>query len=233
MDTIIFPLEPGMRGKSVADLQVGLLLCLNDGVFQFSDPERQAFQDRLHIEHLENIYAETTQKLVEVFQEQHQLQPSGEVDEPTAKALNAILEKLGVFSPAAPDQQRLVGGQVRRADSQPLPGAIVRALHMVDDRGVLRLGGDTTDAEGRYTIRYAMLPGVDAIDLRVVVFDANGQLPRESDVIHEAKPIEIVDLIVPGVDITPYRVEGKVASRISASVGSLRVVIVDKGVGGD
>ena len=233
MNKIIFPLEPHMRGAGVADLQEGLQLCLGDGVFQLSDAERQAFQDRLHAERIENIYAETTQKLVGVFQEQHQLQPNGAVDEPTAKALNAILEELGAFSPAAPDQQRLVGGQVQRADSQPFPGALVRALHMLDDHGVLRLGEDTTDAEGRYTIRYAMLPGVDAINLRVVVFDTDGKPLRDSDTIRQAKPLEIVNLMVPAIDITPYRVEGKVASRISASVGGLRVVIVDKGVGGD
>ena len=229
MNKITFPLEPHMRGAGVADLQEGLQLCLDNGVFQLSDAERQAFQDRLHAERIENIYAETTQKLVGVFQEQHQLQPNGEVDEPTAKALNAILEELGAFSPAAPDQQRLVGGQVQRADSQPFPGALVRALHMLDDHGVLRLGEDTTDAEGRYTIRYAMLPGVDAINLRVVVFDTDGKPLRDSDTIREAKPLEIVDLIVH----TPYWVDGKVASRVSASVGGLRVVIVDKGIGGD
>src|SRR2546428_3969739 len=233
MNKIIFPLEPHMRGAGVADLEEGLQLCLGDGVFQLSDAERQAFEEGLHAERIENIYAETTQKLVGVFQEQHQLQPNGAVDEPTAKALNAILEELGAFSPAAPDQQRLVGGQVQRADSQPFPGALVRALHMLDDHGVLRLGEDTTDAEGRYTIRYAMLPGVDAINLRVVVFDTDGKPLRDSDTIRQAKPLEIVNLMVPGVDITPYRVEGKVASRVSASVGGLHVVIVDKGVGGD
>ena len=34
------------------------------------------------------------------------------------------------------------------------------------DRGAIRLGEDTTDAEGRYTIRYEPLPGVDGINLR-------------------------------------------------------------------
>jgi len=114
MNKIIFPLEPHMRNAGVADLQEGLRLCLDNGVFQLSDAERQAFQDRLHAERIENIYAETTQNLVGLFQKQHQLQPGGSVDEPTAKALNALLEQWGAFSPATPDQQRLVGGQVRR-----------------------------------------------------------------------------------------------------------------------
>ena len=208
MNKIIFPLKLQMQGAGVADLQEGLWLCLDNSIFQLSDAERQAFQDRLHAERIENIYAETTQNLVEVFQKQHQLQPGGSVDEPTAKALNAILEELGAFGPASPDQQRLVGGQVRHADNQPFPGALVRAFDVLDDRGVLRLGEDTTDAEGRYTIRYAMLPGVDAIDLRVVVFDADGKPLRDSDVIRGAKPLEIVDLTMLFVEQPAARVSG-------------------------
>ena len=60
MNKIIFPLEPHMRGAGVADLQEGLQLCLDDGVFQLSDAERQAFEEGLHAERIENIYAETT-----------------------------------------------------------------------------------------------------------------------------------------------------------------------------
>src|SRR5438309_6217194 len=36
----------------------------------------------------------------------------------------------------------------------------LRAVHETD-AGSVRLGEDTTDAEGRYTIRYELLPGVD------------------------------------------------------------------------
>src|SRR5439155_23798518 len=158
-----------------------------------------------------------------------------EVDEPTANALNALLKEWGVLDqPTEPPAPRsfVVSGQVRREDGPPLQGMRVRAMHAAN-AGSVRLGEDTTDAEGRYTIRYEMLPGVDGINLRVTVFDADGKPLHESDVIRGAKLLEIVDLIVPGVDIISYRVEGKVASRVSASVGGLRVVIVDKGVGGD
>ncbi|MGC8001217.1 hypothetical protein, partial [Salmonella enterica] len=68
---------------------------------------------------------------------------------------------------------------------------VVRAYHM-DARGTLRLGEDTTDAEGRYTIRYAGLPGIDTIVLRVAVFDAGGNLIRESEPIQAPALLEIV-----------------------------------------
>ena len=159
------------------------------------------------------------------------LEAHGMVDEPTARALNTILEELGTFGTAA-DQYRLVGGQVRREDGQPFPRVLVRAFH-ADERGALRLGEDTTDAEGRYTIRYAALPGVDTIHLRVVVFDAEGRPLRESDIIREAQALEIVDLIASPADGATFEVEGQVVSRVSAAVGGLRVLIVDKTVGDD
>lgn len=109
------------------------------------------------------------------------------MDERTARALNAVLEELGAFD-VATDQYRLVGGQVRREDGWPFPRVLVRAFH-ADERAALRLGEDTTDAEGRYTIRYAALPGVDAIHLRVAVFDAEGELLRESEINREASPL--------------------------------------------
>ncbi len=186
-------------------------------------------------EHVEQIYGEVTQKLVRIFQDERHLQPSGEVDEPTANALNALLKEWGMLDqptePATP-QSFVVSGQVRREDGLPLQGLQVRAVHEAN-AGSVRLGEDTTDAGGRYTIRYEQLPGVDSINLRVTVSGEDGVQLQSSELIREAKPLEIVDLIVPSVNITPYRVEGKVASRISASVGGLRIVIMDKGVGGD
>ena len=126
----------------------------------------------------------------------------------------------------------VVSGLVRREDGQPLQGQRVRAVHEAA-AGSLRLGEDNTDAEGRYTIRYEPLPGVDGINLRVTVFNADGKPPHQSEVIRQAKPLEIVDFTVPSSDLKEYRVEGKVTSRVRASLSGLRVVIVDKGVGGD
>lgn len=126
----------------------------------------------------------------------------------------------------------LVGGQVLREDGQPFPAAPVQAFH-AGNRGVLRLGQDTTDTEGRYTIRYSRLPGVGGINLRVTVFNADGKPLSESDVIRKAKRMEIVDLIVPAVGIKTIHVAGKVTSRVSASVGGLQIRIVDKTVGKD
>src|SRR6266508_4085665 len=150
MNKITFPLRLQMRGAAVADLQDGLRLLLEKGRFQMSASDRRIFEDRLRFERAESLYSEVTRKLVAVFQEQHRIWNTGEVDEATAKTINAMLEELGEFAVATPDQQRMVGGQVRRADGKPLRGVMVRAFH-ANERHALRLGEDSTDSGGRYT----------------------------------------------------------------------------------
>lgn len=228
MEKVTFPLKLQMQSEAVADLQDGLRFLLEKGFFQISDTERQTFLSRLSGERSMMTYGDTTNKLVGLFQSQQGLSSDGTVDEATAKALNAVLEALGAFRPDTPEQQYLVGGQVQRDNGQPLAGALVRAFG-----GTLRLGEDTTDAEGRYTIRYAPLPGATAIDLRVAVLDAKGKTLREPAIIRNAKPLEIADLQVSSVDRITFQVAGKVASRSRAGVGGLRVQIVDKTVGDD
>lgn len=91
MNKIIFPLKLRTRGEPVADLQDALGLLLEKGVFRLSDAERRPFEERLRPERAENIYSQATRNLVELFQDQHHLRGSGNVDEQTAKALNTIL----------------------------------------------------------------------------------------------------------------------------------------------
>jgi murein L,D-transpeptidase YcbB/YkuD len=94
MNKIIFPPKLRTRGEPVADLQDALGLLLEKVVFRLSDAERRPFEERLRPERAEKIYSEATSDLIKVFQERNHLTPSGNADEQTAKALNAILEEL-------------------------------------------------------------------------------------------------------------------------------------------
>jgi Neuraminidase-like domain/Salmonella virulence plasmid 28.1kDa A protein len=232
MNKITFPLRLQMRGAAVADLQDGLLLLLDKGRFQMSAKDRRIFEDRLRFERAEGLYSEVTRKLVAVFQEQHRIWNTGEVDEATAKTINAMLEESGALAEAPVDQHRMVGGQVRRENGKTLRGATARAFH-VTEGSALRLGEDSTDAEGRYTILYPSPPGAAAIRLQVAVFNADGKRLCESDIISHPKSLEIVDLIATVEEGATFQVEGKVSSRVSAGVSGLRVQIVDKTVGAD
>jgi len=211
MNKIIFPLKLEMKGEAIADLQDSLLLLLDQGGIQLSAAERKAHEEELRAERTQNTYGQATAKLVALFQTQNQLQTGGAVNKPTAIALNAALERLGAFNSAAPDQPRLVSGQVQREDGLPFRGRLMRANHEAED-GAIRLGEDTTDAEGRYAIRYQMLPGVTNIQLRVSAIGKDGKPLKSSELIRDAKPLEVVNLTVPitGKPAAQRRVEGRV-----------------------
>jgi hypothetical protein len=233
MNKITFPLKQGMQGPAVVDLQVALQVLLDRAVLLGdNEPARREMSALLQRERAGQTYGNATGRLVSAYQEERRLRASGEVDEPTTKSLNALLTEWGLLDRTDAAQSYVVSGKVRREDGLPVHGVRVRASHE-SDRGGIRLGEDGTDPTGGYTIRYELLPGVDGINLRLSVTDEEGRLLQSSNVIRGAKPLEILDLVAPIVDRAMFQVQGKVASRVSAGVGGLRVRIVDKTVGDD
>jgi Neuraminidase-like domain len=229
MKPITFPLRPGDQGMGVVNLQEGLVVLLRRQVIAVDAALRTALLQALAEEGQAQVYKDGTKKTVTIFQEQHHLHTTGEVDEPTAKALNEVLKALGAFDPDASSPKRTVAGQVLQADQTPFECRVILSLE--SDTGSIRLGEDATDPEGRYAIAYELPAGVDSARLRIAAFAADGQR-RAQATLEAAKPVEIVNLRVQG-EGTAYRVSGKVVSHARAGVGSLRVVIVDKNIGGD
>ena len=238
MNKITFPLKSGMRGPAVTDLQDALQLCLDRGVILADggvspvndEAARRELSAMLKRERVEQVYGDTTGKLVSIFQRERNLQPSGEVDQPTASALNALLKEFGVLDqPTEPSMSRsfVVSGQVRSEDGLALQGMRVRAVHE-NATGTMRMGEDSTDAEGRYTIRYEPLPGGDGINLRVIVLDAGGKQLDESDLIPRAKPLEIVDLMLPVIKQPAARVYGIVRNEYGDLVKNATVQAFDR-----
>ncbi len=90
----------------------------------------------------------------------------------------------------------IVTGVVLREDGVPLSGARMRATHQSKD-GAIRLGEDITQGDGRYTIRYAALPGGDAINLEVSALDEDGRTIGSPRTVKGAKLIETINLKVP------------------------------------
>jgi hypothetical protein len=234
MEKITFPLTLQMQGSEVINLQTALELLVNQGIVQVEASysptlDKRSFQTTVlaSMQFERSRYSGITQMLVRRFQEQHNLPVTGQIDEATAQAINNFLRELGVLKEPYKELFFTISGQVRTDTGAPFKGGLVRAFHRKGDKSI-RLGEDITDAQGQYTIRYSGLPGVQSIHLCVVVFNANGILVQESDVIPEAKPLEVVELEVPSFAPTTYEVKGKVSSRVSASIGGLLVKIVDK-----
>lgn len=212
MDRITFPLKRSMRGATVADLQDALQLLLDRSlILANEEAARRELSDALKRERIEQIYDAATEKLVGIFQGERGLQASGEVDEPTADALTALLKELGLLEPAAVPKSHIVSGEVRREDGLLMQGLPIHAVHE-SDAGDIKLGEDTTDAEGRYTIRYQLLPGLDDINLRVSAIGEDGILLKSSDLIRSAQPLEMIDLAVPmvGQPAPQRRIEGHI-----------------------
>lgn len=236
MQRIIAPLQFGDRGPTVANLQDALQLFLDRRVLLANaEGARRELAAVLQRERAEQSYQEATRKLVSIFQEEQQIQPQrefGNVDDRTADAMNRLLQELGGLDQPQTETFWVVSGRIQQDNEIPFKSGIVRAFHQAE-QDAIRLGEDRTDPEGRYTIRYTRLPGINTINLRVNVSDNDLNILRSSDVIPAARPIEIINLMVSSVQTIEFQVEGKVSSPTSTSVGDLIIQVVDKTVGGE
>ena len=197
MNKISHPLNRLSQGLHVSDLHNVLQMLLDRAlIFANDERARREAAAALRRDLQQQSYGEATGKLVSVFQEERRLHTSGEVDGPTANEFNNLLRELGLLDQERPPVVRLVTGLVRREDGLPLQGARVRAVHVLEHREI-RLGDDSADAEGRYTIRYDALPGVDSINLKVSAIGEDGRTIAVSALVPSAKPVETIDLMVP------------------------------------
>ena len=200
----IIPLDPGAQGAPVHDLHVALQVLLDHAAIRPGDEgARKELMATLEHDLQEGVYGEATKTVVSTFQEEHGIDASGVVDQRTADAINELLGAWGLLDqPAARGAAGgVVSGRVR-GSSGPAPGIGIRAVHVADG-GEVRLGEDTTDADGRYTIRYGPLAGVETITLRVDALDATGAVVVHSDAA-PAQALTTVDLMLPATEaVTP------------------------------
>jgi hypothetical protein len=231
MNKIISPLRQDMQGTAVADLQGALKVLLDRGpILRDDEVARRELSVELEREQSTQTYGGATRKLVGIFQETHHLEVRGEVDERTASTLNAVLQELGAFDIPPEVQRRVVAGRVTQEDQSPFKGAV--ALFHDSDQGSIRLGETTTDADGRYTIRYEALPGSDGGNARVAVLDKDGRTLKSSRI--GAGPLQVVDLVVPNAQpaADARRVEGRIAFDHGAPAQGLTLRLYRLGFGG-
>jgi peptidoglycan hydrolase-like protein with peptidoglycan-binding domain len=118
MNKITFLLNSGMYGPAVADLQDALQLFLAQAVILDQDePARGVLSESLKTERAEQLYGRATSQLVSIFQEKHGIQSNGDVDDPTAQTINALLLQWGVLTSAANTNVARLG--VRRLTFPP------------------------------------------------------------------------------------------------------------------
>ena len=148
MNKVISPLEVNNRGREVTDLQDALVVLLKRRVIEpANDDERRGLSEGLERERGTETYSDFTARVVALFRRQRRLGESENVDEPTANAINALLEGFGLLEQQPADRSAIVSGQVRAEDGTTVKGGIVRAFHETDQFSI-RLGEDATDPEG-------------------------------------------------------------------------------------
>lgn len=219
---------PTTAGADLANLQDALLLLLSKGILELADSERVWLPISLEQERRSGVYGDNARRAVAAFQKAHELTVTGEVDDKTAAALNAALRRFGRLD----DLPRIVSGRVRDGDGNPLANAIVRAFHV--DSTQLLLGERNTDLTGRYVVHYAPPPGVAAVDLLVVLFDAGGRVLTRSEVIPAAPLNVTVDLDLRPVTTRPAygRLEGRIVLTNGGPAEGVTLRLVRPGFGG-
>jgi hypothetical protein len=196
------PLRSGDQGPEVANLQDGLRLLLEKRHFQMPDDERKFLSDGLQREQdVDRLYGGATAMLVTRFQKQSGLPLSTEavVDQPTADALNRLLDEL--TGPGNGHPAFVVRGTVRLADGSPAAGVAVAAFDR-DLRSEEPLGNTLTDESGGYEIAYAAHQFRRAekktADLMVRVGNGNGPPLATSPIRFNAPPELKEDIMIGG-----------------------------------
>lgn len=183
MNKITFPLKARMQGAAVADLQDALQLLLERRVLLRDDEGARREQSALlQRERAAQTYGPATAKLVSIFQEERRLGGGGAVDEPTARALNALIDELITpvqpppVQPGTPATQRRIEGHIVLQHGLPAEQLKLR-LYRLDFGGKATLLNETTTAAGgQYAFNYD--PGGKGASLEVrAVKAANEEIP--------------------------------------------------------
>ncbi len=187
------PLNRGMRGSSVGELQESLI--------------RLGYRIDPH-EAERRVFGESTAAALRQFQvEQNQrrgpgsepLPETGELDERTAEALGAadrpVIRRAAAPRAGESPSTYTVTGQVER-QGRPLAGVTVRAVH-VGVRKESVLGEAVTDTEGAYAISYSPPGGKrPRVNLQIAVMEGETALVTSAVVINAA-PDEVINLVAP------------------------------------
>lgn len=163
--------KPNMRGKDVRLLQTELRQ------LGFDIPNESGFFDSI------------TFLAVKEFQQLHGLPAIGIVDAKTARAIDAEIAGF-------PREGYLVTGQAVRADGSSATGVIVAVIEKTL-RGERRRGNDQSDGQGQFEVTYQP-PEILPFSIFLRVSDASGVELVSSEIICDAGPHEIVNLVVGG-----------------------------------
>lgn len=202
MNKVTFPLKKNDKGFSVVNLLDALLVMLDRKIITpVNASQLLAWKTGLASERAGQTFGTTTVTIVKKIQQDQNFRPDGIVGSQTAAAINKLLTEYDLLEqPQEPETQAYkVHGQVKQADGSPLVGVLVRAFDK-DLRHEQQLGEVHTDRQGYYTIAYSQTQFRRAekqqADLVVRIYNAEGSMLAESEIIFNAQAEEIVNLVI-------------------------------------
>ncbi|MDP8930668.1 MAG: Tc toxin subunit A [Actinomycetota bacterium] len=205
LNRITFPLTLGMRGLQVVDLQDALEALLDRRIILRGDAgRRRELAEAIDRERERQFFGENTAGAVSTFQGEHQLQPSGAVDEPTAYAINRLLAELD--ETRGQGTEFIVRGRVQLEHGEPASAVTVSAIDRdMREEWSQSLGQALTDTRGEYEITYTRdqfrRAEKERADLVIRVLDEQGQELSASDIVFNAERAQTIDVVV-----TPDRI---------------------------
>ncbi len=249
MNKITFPLVMGNQGPAVGDLQAALLVLLERGVILPNDEAgRLKLANDLQHEHTTQTYRDNTARSVGIFQQQRNIQPTGNVDEPTANAINTLLSEFGLLDGQGDGWKEVV--TALNAQGQTLSAINLGTDHLVSiDEKIDTLGkapslsfnmrGEAVkDLHTQLMSLGVTLPASETTDsiFGVGTHDALLQLQAKYDlartgVFDDATRNALA--IAVGNVAHPRRVEGRIFLENGLPAANIKVRIVNKGFGED
>jgi len=191
MKPIIPPLTPDAQGEAVLNLQEILQFLVDRELIKLKKDEWDIMLPDFNSEKKKQFYGRVTGNLLVQFRMQNDLGDGRDVDEETAKAINALLDTLVI--------KLNVKGIIRSADRRPAPNILVKAFHE-DMRSLEFLGEAATTGEGLYQITYSDTnpdqSKREITNLVVFTYDSNNREITHSKTYFNAPPSATIDLFL-------------------------------------
>jgi hypothetical protein len=222
MQPILAPLIPGDQNDNVANLNKALLFFIDKNIIVADQPMVGRFFRFIEmINQDSSSYSDPTQFFVMLFQQQHELEPRGEVDQPTADSMNRFLIELGVLDHS-------VTGQVTNENGEPIPDMSVVAF---DKDHEDTFGRAVTTPDGTYHINYDASSirnfNKEFMDLLVKVFGPDGSLLATSEIISKPERVEVLNILVRNNENLPFKVSGFVFNKKGEPLAGQQVIAFD------
>ncbi len=145
MNPVIAPIKPEEQGEVISNLQQILLFFIEHAIIKIDGWDNMVSDFKAEQE--KQFYGKITATLVMQFRVKHSLTNGPDVDEPTANAINSLLDKV--------DDKLIITGTVLSAERKPVPDILVKAFKK-NIRSEDLIDEATTSMDGRYTIPYTL-----------------------------------------------------------------------------